>query len=281
MDNSSPLEGDPGTPISEDSFGFPDLLNFDGYAELCSSSNSDQMFSHLSFSQPQSSPPTWSSFVPPSIFSSCREKQATERINNSETSSSTPAISRSFVNSFNLSERMLKALSFFKEYSSGGILAQVWIPVKQRADFVLSTSEQPYLLDQVLAGYREISRTFTFSAKEGPGSFPGLPGRVFISKAPEWTSNVSYYSKNEYLRVNYALAHEVRGSLALPVFDSSADGECCAVLELVTTKEKSNFDTEMNAVCKALEVWRLALNLDIAYEEFFNLLYFLLLFPPF
>ncbi|KAL5781195.1 hypothetical protein ACOSP7_006224 [Xanthoceras sorbifolium] len=40
----------------------------------------------------------------------------------------------------------------------------------------LSTSDQPYLLDQMLAGYREVSRTYTFSTEEKSGSFPGLLG---------------------------------------------------------------------------------------------------------
>ncbi|XP_068665732.1 protein NLP9-like [Aristolochia californica] len=153
---------------------------------------------------------------------------------------------------WSLSERMLRALSLFKETSSAGILAQVWVPIKQGNEFVLSTYEQPYLLDQVLAGYREVSRAFTFSAKEKSSSFPGLPGRVFISKMPEWTSNVIYYSKAEYLRANYALNYEVRGSLAVPVFDP-CDQSCCAVLELVTTKEKPNFDQEMDIVCRAIQ----------------------------
>ncbi|KAL0456385.1 UNVERIFIED_CONTAM: protein NLP8 [Sesamum latifolium] len=88
----------------------------------------------------------------------------------------------------------------------------------------------------------------------GPGSFPGLPGRVFTSKIPEWTSNVMYYNKAEYLRIQYAIDHEVRGSIALPVFeDDSLERSCCAVLELVTTKEKPNFDLEMENICQALQ----------------------------
>ncbi|KAG9444668.1 hypothetical protein H6P81_016008 [Aristolochia fimbriata] len=160
------------------------------------------------------------------------------------------AISRS--PGWSLAERMLRALSLFKETSSAGILAQVWVPFKQGNEYVLSTYEQPYLLDQVLSGYREVSRAFTFSAKDKSGSFPGLPGRVFISKMPEWTSNVIYYSKAEYLRANYALNYEVRGSLAVPIFDP-CDQSCCAVLELVTTKEKPNFDPEMDTVCRAIQ----------------------------
>ncbi|KAL0368650.1 UNVERIFIED_CONTAM: protein NLP9 [Sesamum calycinum] len=153
-----------------------------------------------------------------------------------------------------LAEKMLRALNLFKEWSGGGILAQVWVPMKNGDQYILSTCEQPYLLDQTLSGYREVSRLFTFAAESKPGFFPGLPGRVFASKIPEWTSNVMYYNKAEYLRVQHAVDHEVRGSIALPVFeDDSLERSCCAVLELVTMKEKSNFDLEMENVCRALQ----------------------------
>jgi hypothetical protein len=118
---------------------------------------------------------------------------------------------------------------------------------------VLTTSDQPFLLDERLTGYREVSRQFTFSAAEGPGLFPGLPGRVFISGRPEWTSNVMYYNPSEYLRVNYAIHNEVRGSLAMPVFDPRS-GSCCAVLEVVMTQEKDNFCSEMDNLSNALQV---------------------------
>lgn len=153
-----------------------------------------------------------------------------------------------------LAEKMLKALSLFKDSSGAGILAQVWVPIKEGDKYILSTCEQPYLLDQMLAGYREVSRGFTFSAEVKPGNFPGLPGRVFTSKVPEWTSNVAHYNKGEYLRIDHARNHEVRGSIALPIFeDNSYERTCCAVLELVTVKEKSDFSEEMDHVCRALE----------------------------
>ncbi|XP_057542834.1 protein NLP9-like [Amaranthus tricolor] len=148
-------------------------------------------------------------------------------------------------------ERMVGALSVFKESSGGGILAQVWVPVRSGDHYILSTSEQPYLLDEMLLGYREVSRSYTFSIEQKPGSFPGLPGRVFMSKMPEWTSNVSYYSSAEYLRVQHARHHQVRGSVALPIFTQQAS--CCAVLELVTVTEKSNFHFEIDSLCRALE----------------------------
>ncbi|KAK9159631.1 hypothetical protein Syun_005972 [Stephania yunnanensis] len=153
---------------------------------------------------------------------------------------------------WSLAERMLRALSFFKESSEAGILAQFWAPIKLGDQVLLSTCDQPYLLDHMLVGYREVSRSFTFSAKEMPGSFLGLPGRVFVSRLPEWTSNVGYYSKDEYLRGKYAVDHEVRGSIALPIF-SPEEHSCCAVLELVSVREKPNFDLETEVVCRALQ----------------------------
>lgn len=153
-----------------------------------------------------------------------------------------------------LDERMLRALSFFKESAGGGILAQVWVPIKNGDQFILSTSEQPYLLDQMLAGYREVSRTFTFPAEGKSGCFLGLPGRVFTSKVHEWTSDVGYYSMNEYLRFEHAINHHVRGSIAFPIFEMHSELLCCAVLEIVTTKEKPDFNREFEIVCRALQV---------------------------
>lgn len=153
-----------------------------------------------------------------------------------------------------LAEKMLRALYLFKERSEVGILAQVWVPIKNEDRYILSTFEQPYLLDQILSGYREVSRYFNFSPESKPGSVLGLIGRVFTSKIPEWTSNVKYYNEAEYLRIQHAIDHKVRGSIAVPIFeDDSLQRACCAVLELVTTKEKSNFDLEMENVCRALQ----------------------------
>ncbi|XP_059655011.1 protein NLP2-like [Cornus florida] len=163
-----------------------------------------------------------------------------------------------------LTEKMLRALSLFKESCEGGILAQIWMPIRYSDQYILSTCEQPYLLDQMLEGYRDVSRTFAFSAELKSSLFPGLPGRVFISKVPEWTSNLMYYNKSEYLRVEYAATHQVRGSIALPIFESDSlevsDMPCCAVLELVTTKEKHNFDAEIDNVCRSLQAVNLRSN---------------------
>ncbi|KAL1535352.1 protein NLP9-like [Salvia divinorum] len=153
-----------------------------------------------------------------------------------------------------LDEKLLKALHLCIRSFGGGALAQVWIPLRNGDECILSTAGQPYLHDGRLSEYREISRLFSFAAEPEASSLLGLPGRVFTSKAPEWTSNLMHYNKAEYLRVQHAVHHKVRGSIALPVFeDYSDERSCCAVLEIVTTEEKSSFDSEMEHVSRALQ----------------------------
>ncbi|RZR95457.1 hypothetical protein BHM03_00024309 [Ensete ventricosum] len=287
MDGFAPADcGWSGSPmIPCDPFALSELVNFDGYIESCSPATIvDQIFT-LSFSIVQQTPGVWASPAQDTdaiagdtsgAYYSCEEKMAPQKANLlSELPSHRPGMdiaSRKIgcvgfddisnegnstvprpLGGVSLPDRMLTTLSLLKESSSGGaILAQVWMPIKQGNQYVLSTSEQPFLCNQNLAGYREVSRHFTFPTKDAPGLFLGLPGRVFISGRPEWTSNVIYYNMFEYLRVDYALIHGVRGSLAVPIFDP--DGRSCrAVLELVTTIEKPNFDTEMESVCEALQ----------------------------
>lgn len=260
MDSFNPMDCGAENPLSDDPFSLSALLSLDNYPELFSPSAAGQVFSPFSYSA--ASPYTNQAFHS-NWGSNASVEIDTER--SSGDASMHSLVPKPFPG-VTLAERMLRALSLFKESSGGGILAQVWMPVKHGNGFVLSTSEQPFLLDQILAGYREVSRLFTFSAEEAPGSFPGLPGRVFISGLPEWTSNVGLYNKYEYLRADYAHSHEVRGSLAVPVFDPR-ERSCCAVLELVTTKEKPDFDLEMDSVCNALQAVELSTVKTRAYQQ--------------
>lgn len=266
MDGFNPMDCGSENPMSDDPFSLSALLSLDNYPELSSPSASGQVFSPFGYSSSpcsnqafQQISSSWASAEIDTMDGISPAQRSGTLLNSSRTN--TPAdvsdknagiIVPKPVSGVSLAERMLRALSLFKESSGSGILAQVWMPIKHDNGFHLSTSEQPFLLDQILSGYREVSRWFTFSAEEAPGSFPGLPGRVFMSGLPEWTSNVGYYNKFEYLRAEYAHNHEVRGSLAVPIFDPK-EGSCCAVLELVTTKEKPDFDSEMDSVCNALQ----------------------------
>ncbi|KAL8216611.1 hypothetical protein R6Q57_023448 [Mikania cordata] len=154
-----------------------------------------------------------------------------------------------------IKERMTMALRYFIELGEKHVLAQVWAPVKNKGRYVLTTSGQPFVLDPNCTGlhqYRMASLMYMFSVDGETDGVLGLPGRVFRHKLPEWTPNVQYYSDKEYQRLNHALNYDVRGTLALPVFEPSGQS-CVGVLELILTSQKINYAPEVDKVCKALE----------------------------
>lgn len=155
-----------------------------------------------------------------------------------------------------IKERMTRALRYFKESTEQHVLVQVWAPVKSGDRYVLTTSGQPFVLDPQSTGllqYRTVSLMYLFSVDGESDGDLGLPGRVFRQKLPEWTPNVQYYSSKEYPRLNHAVHYNVRGTLALPVFESSGQS-CVGVVELIMTAQKINYASEVDKVCKALEV---------------------------
>lgn len=160
-----------------------------------------------------------------------------------------------------IKERMTQALRFFKDSTEQHVLAQIWAPVRNGGRYVLTTSGQPFVLDPKSNGlyqYRMVSLMYMFSVDEETDGVLGLPGRVFRQKLPEWTPNVQYYSSEEFPRLNHALHYNVRGTLALPVFEPSGQ-VCVGVLELIMTSQKINYAPEVDKVCKALEVGSLTL----------------------
>ncbi|KAJ7952175.1 protein NLP6-like [Quillaja saponaria] len=154
-----------------------------------------------------------------------------------------------------IKERMTQALRYFKELTEQNVLAQIWAPVRNGCGFVLTTSGQPFIIDPRSNGlhqYRMVSVTYMFSVDGESDEAVGLPGRVFQQKLPEWTPDVKYYSCREYPRRDQALHYNVRGTLALPVFEPSGQS-CVGVLELIMTSQKINYAPEVDKVCKALE----------------------------
>ncbi|KAM7494374.1 hypothetical protein LguiB_028983 [Lonicera macranthoides] len=154
-----------------------------------------------------------------------------------------------------IKERMTQALRYLKESSELHVLAQLWAPVKSGDRYVLTTSGQPFVLDPNTNGlhqYRMVSLKYMFSVDGESGGGLGLPGRVFQQKLPEWTPNVQYYSSKEYPRLNHAQHCNVRGTLALPIFEPFGHS-CLGVLELIMTSQKINYAPEVDKVCKALE----------------------------
>lgn len=152
-------------------------------------------------------------------------------------------------------DRIKLALNHFLALSKGEFLTQVWFPSRLGERAVLTTEGHPFLLRasmDCLAFYRELSTRYLFAADQDPDAFPGLPGRVFLKRAPEWTPNVQYYDKSEYLRVNDAKRCNVRGSLAVPVLEKGT-GNCVAVIEVVMLLEKTEYNSEIESMCQALQ----------------------------
>ncbi|GJN34536.1 hypothetical protein PR202_gb23207 [Eleusine coracana subsp. coracana] len=153
-------------------------------------------------------------------------------------------------------ERFSQALSYIREtQSEGDVLVQLWVPVKRHdGQLVLTTSGQPFTLDHrsdSLIRFREVSTKYHFSADVTSGT-PGLPGRVFIGRLPEWSPDVRYFTSYEYPRVSHAQILDVHGTMGLPVFEKGSYS-CLGVIELIMTKQKLNFTPELNAICSALQ----------------------------
>ncbi|KAL3514936.1 hypothetical protein ACH5RR_021838 [Cinchona calisaya] len=153
-------------------------------------------------------------------------------------------------------KRLVQAIDYLKKSARDKhVLIQIWVPVKRGGRHVLMTKNQPFFLDpncKSLAEYRHVSRNYQFAAEEDSKELVGLPGRVFLKKLPEWTPDVRFFKREEYPRVNHAQQYNVRGSLALPVFQQGS-GTCLGVVEIVSTAQKVNYRPELENVCKALE----------------------------
>ncbi|XP_019190069.1 PREDICTED: protein NLP4-like isoform X2 [Ipomoea nil] len=156
-----------------------------------------------------------------------------------------------------ITDRLVKAVEYINDFfrDKDVVLIQIWVPVSKGDRCVLTTRGQPFQVNKncpQLAHYRDISVNFQFPAEEDSNESTGLPGRVFLAKLPEWTPDVQFFKKDEYPRVCHAQEYDVRGSLAVPVFDQSSLS-CLGVIELVLTTQKINYLPQLQSVCKALE----------------------------
>ena len=169
-------------------------------------------------------------------------------------------------------ERLMKAIEYIREFTRGkDVLIQVWVPVNRDGRRVLTTSNQPFAFGSSnprLASYRDISADFHFAAEEDSKEVLGLLSRAFLGKVPEWTPDVRFFTKNEYFRIVHAQLYDVRGTLALPIFEHGSSN-CVGVIEVVMTAQQTKYGPELESVCKALEVCFLCL--------FFRILHFFFL----
>ncbi|KVI05172.1 Phox/Bem1p [Cynara cardunculus var. scolymus] len=159
--------------------------------------------------------------------------------------------------SLSVMEKLIYAIDNIKHYTvDKNVLIQVWLPETRDGKKVLSTSQRLFSLElncPRLSNYRSISEGYHFPAEGDAKESVGLPGRVFMGKVPEWTPDVRFFKIEEYPRVSHAQEQDVRGSVAVPVFDQDIK-ICIGVVEVVMTTQKSNYNLEIQSVCKALEV---------------------------
>ncbi|RWW60503.1 hypothetical protein BHE74_00032500 [Ensete ventricosum] len=156
---------------------------------------------------------------------------------------------------FYVKERFMQALYHIKDARRDSeVLVQLWVPVKRGDQLILTTCSQPFSVNPNcvrLMNYREVSTNYHFSAQENSGKVLGLPGRVFLGRLPEWTPDVRFFSSYEYPRVDYAQRLDIRGSIAIPVFDQGSRS-CLGVVEVVMTTQKLNYSVELEKICNAL-----------------------------
>lgn len=154
-------------------------------------------------------------------------------------------------------DRLIGALNCIKDSQiDGDFLVQIWAPALLENRLVLTTRGRPFSLDsrcERLRNFRSVSVNYHFSADEYACEPLGLPGRVFVGKVPEWTPDVRYFNDYEYPRVDHAKYYDVRGTIALPIFERH-DRSCLGVVELVTTVQKINYGYDVESICNALQV---------------------------
>ncbi|XP_071696462.1 protein NLP5-like [Rutidosis leptorrhynchoides] len=153
-------------------------------------------------------------------------------------------------------DRLIHAIENIKHSTlHKNMLIQIWLPENREGKKVLSTSDKLFSLGPdcpQLSNYRNISKGFHFAAEGDSKHIVGLPGRVFMDKVPEWTPDVRFFKTEEYPRVGHAQQFDVRGSVAVPIFDQDSQS-CIGVIEVVMTTQKTNYTPEIEGVCKALE----------------------------
>jgi len=156
-------------------------------------------------------------------------------------------------------EKLIRALMWIKDYNRNkDMLIQIWVPIHKEGRPILAADDLLFSLESKslnLAKYREISVTYEFSAEESDSKelARGLPGRVFRYKVPEWTPDVRFFRSDEYPRVDHAQEYDVRGTVAVPIFEQGSK-TCLGVIEVVMTTQQINYGPELESVCKALEV---------------------------
>ncbi|PWZ41850.1 hypothetical protein Zm00014a_038163 [Zea mays] len=211
-------------------------------------------------------------FPPPSAFFSADATATTVTTTAAPAANASWLIQTGGASTPSVRERFSQALSYIRDtQSDGDVLVQLWVPVnRDDGKLVLTTSGQPFTLDHrsdSLIRFREVSTKYQFPADVRSGESPGLPGRVFIGRLPEWSPDIRCFTSYEYARVTDAKYLDVHGTMGLPVFEKRSYS-CLGVIELIMTKQKLNFTSELNTICSALQVGDLNLTAPESSEKY-------------
>ncbi|GJV89236.1 NIN-like protein [Tanacetum coccineum] len=147
----------------------------------------------------------------------------------------------------------LKQLTFREQH----VIVQFWSPLVVGMHQLLTTMDQPCgfgVTEERLYMFRKDCEQNPYvvgNIYEDGDISP--PARVFMQGLPEWTSDLTNYSPQQYPQQDLAISCNLHGYLALPVFDS-AIGLCVGVVEVLGSKKYTSFAYEVQQIHEALKV---------------------------
>jgi hypothetical protein len=149
--------------------------------------------------------------------------------------------------SSSVKDRLMLAVGYLRECTKNmNVLLQLWVPVRRGGSryFLTATQDQPY--------YRNVCRAYQLAVEEADMEESGrLPGPVFMGKLPDqWTPpDVRFFKREEYPRMNYSQQYDVRGSLALPVWNVALE-LAWVLLRLLQPLKRSTIAQNLNVSAK-------------------------------
>ncbi|PWA75651.1 NIN-like protein [Artemisia annua] len=153
----------------------------------------------------------------------------------------------------NIQDKMIavmKLLSFRKQH----VIVQFWSPHVVGKHRSLTNIGQPFgvgVIGEKLLLYRKNSKRNVHVVDDESGEEDLDPiARVFTRGLPEWTCDVTNYLPKYFPQQASAICCDLRGYLALPVFDSTT---CVGVIEILTSLEYLEFAYEVQQVYIALK----------------------------
>ena len=96
--------------------------------------------------------------------------------------------------------------------STNWILGEIWAP-HDHGLFLRWKAAWP-ISDHELVKFIEFSRSFIFAPGEG------MPGRIWLTKKPEWEDDVSKTSESSFLKAKFAEESGIKAAFGFPVLDS-------------------------------------------------------------